>query len=366
MSFALRAVTKRYGLRTLALREATLDIRDQEFMVLYGPAGAGKSTMLNILAGITKPTAGDVLQDGVSVLGVPPERRNAAMAFENYALYSHLSVLENLAFPLRARGMGETEIKSRVHKMAGILGIGHVLDRRPGFLSGGQKQRVALGRAIIRPADIYLLDEPIGHLDAKLRHHMRAELKALAQDMKSTVVFTTTSSREALALADRMAVINNGRIQQTGTPQEIYRQPANAFVATFVGDPPMSLIQARVQTAGGVPMLVTPSGHILGEAPGALAIKGGDQRNWRIGVRSNEIRLVAPEGPGVIPGRVTSVEHLGYADIAIVDVDGDPVSITTRSDQRLRHGELVGLSFASSALHVFDGDRAVHHAAAGP
>lgn len=364
MSFALRAVTKRYGLRTLALREVDLDVRDHEFMVLYGPAGAGKSTMLNIFAGITKPTAGDVLQDGVSVLGVPPERRNAAMAFENYALYSHLSVFENLAFPLRARGALEPDIKSRVHKIADVLGIGHVLDRRPGFLSGGQKQRVALGRAIIRPADIYLLDEPIGHLDAKLRHRMRAELKALAQDMKSTVVFTTTSSREALALADRMAVINNGRIQQTGTPEEIYRQPANAFVATFVGDPPMSLIRARLQMAAGAPFLVTPSGHMLGAAPGPLAAAGGSQGGLRVGVRSNEIKLGPPDGPSVIPGRVTTVEHLGYADIAIVDVDGDAVSITTRSDQRLRHGELVGLSFASGALHVFDGERAIHHASA--
>jgi multiple sugar transport system ATP-binding protein len=362
MSFALRSVTKRFGLRTLALRDITLNVRDQEFIVLYGPAGAGKSTILNILAGITKPTSGDVLQDGRSVLGVPPERRNAAMAFENYALYSHLSVFENLAFPLRARGMAEADIKSRVSKISDVLGISHVLDRRPGFLSGGQKQRVALGRAIIRPADIYLLDEPIGHLDAKLRHRMRAELKALAQDMKSTVVFTTTSSREALGLADRIAIINGGRVHQIGTPEEVYRKPANAFVATFVGDPPMSLIRTRVRQEGGAILLVTLSGHVLGQAPPAIAPGVHGFGDLRVGVRSNEIRLVTPGGPGVIPGRVTTVEHLGYADIAIVDVDGDQVSITTRSDQRLSHGEMVGLSFGSGAIHVFDGDRAVYHA----
>lgn len=362
MSFALRSITKRFGLRTLALRDVTLDVRDQEFMVLYGPAGAGKSTMLNILAGITKPTSGDVLQDGRSVLGVPPERRNAAMAFENYALYSHLSVFENLAFPLRARGMADADIKSRVGKIAEVLGIGHVLDRRPGFLSGGQKQRVALGRAIIRPADIYLLDEPIGHLDAKLRHRMRAELKALAQDMKSTVVFTTTSSREALGLADRIAIVNGGRIHQIGTPEEVYRRPTNAFVATFVGDPPMSLIRARLRQEGGANVLETLSGHMLGEVSSGIATGIKGLGNLRVGVRSNEIRLVNPVGPGVILGRVTTVEHLGYADIAIVDVEGDQVSITTRSDKRLSHGETVGLTFGAGAIHVFDGDRAVHHA----
>src|SRR5690606_11845122 len=145
-----------------------LTVQDREFLVIYGPAGAGKSTLLNILAGITRPTSGDVLRNGVSILRVPPEKRDAAMAFENYALYSHLSVGENLAFPLKARGLGRAEVEERVRRISGILGISHLLERRPGFLSGGQRQRVALGRAIIRPADIYLLDEPVGHLDAKL------------------------------------------------------------------------------------------------------------------------------------------------------------------------------------------------------
>ena len=224
--YELRHVHKRYGLAKVALRKVDLVVSDREFLVLYGPAGAGKSTLLNILAGITRPTSGDVLRDGISVLGVPPEKRDAAMAFENYALYSHLSVGENLAFPLRARGMARAEIDARVKRFSDILGIGHLLDRRPGFLSGGQRQRVALGRAIIRPADIYLLDEPVGHLDAKLRHRIRAELKALAEDLRATVVFTTTSSREALALGDRVAVINHGRIEQIGTPADLYHRPA--------------------------------------------------------------------------------------------------------------------------------------------
>lgn len=362
MSFALCSVTKRYGLRTLALMDASIEIRDQEFMVVYGPAGAGKSTLLNILAGITRPTSGDVLQDGRSILGIPPERRNAAMAFENYALYSHLPVFENLAFPLRARGIADREVKSRVTKIAEVLGIGHVLERRPALLSGGQKQRVALGRAIIRPADIYLLDEPIGHLDARLRHRMRAELKALALDMKSTVVFTTTSSKEALGLGDRIAVVDRGRIQQIGTPAEVYAKPANAFVATFVGDPPMSLIQVRANASGDTMRLETARGHLLGSLPSSLAVGFSRAKALRVGVRSNEIRLTAPNESGAVPATVSTVEHLGYADISIVDVDGDQVSITTRPDQRLKHGEKVGLIFGSGALHVFAGEKALHHA----
>ena len=362
MSFGLQSVSKRYGLRTLAISNVSVEIRDHEFLVIYGPAGAGKSTILNILAGITKPTRGDVLQDGKSVVGVPPEKRNAAMAFENYALYSHLSVFENLAFPLRARGADEQEIKVRVKKIADVLGIGHVLEKRPALLSGGQKQRVSLGRAIIRPADIYLLDEPIGHLDAKLRHRMRAELKALAQDMKSTVAFTTTSSKEALGLADRILVLNQGRLQQVGTPQEVYSKPANAFVATFVGDPPMSLIKVGVLQKGSRLFLAASNGQFLGDVPEATGRKIKDAAKLRVGVRANALSLVEKHAVGAIQGTVASVEHLGYANIAVVDVGGDMISITTKVESRLKHGEQVGLLVKPEGIHVFDGELAIHHA----
>ena len=362
MTYELQSVRKRYGLRVLALRDVSLAIRSQEFLVVYGPAGAGKSTLLNILAGITTPTSGDVLRDGRSILHVPPERRDAAMAFENYALYSHLSVFENLAFPLRARGTSDGEVRQRVHKIAEVLGIGHVLERRPGFLSGGQRQRVALGRAIIRPADIYLLDEPIGHLDAKLRHRMRAELKALAQDLKATVVFTTTSSREALGLADRIAVLHRGTLRQVGTPAEVYHRPADDFVASFVGDPPMSLLSAEVEARGDTTVLRTSAGHAMGQVPAAALRDLDPKQAIRVGIRANRISLTQPGAPDGIPGQVTSVEHLGYADIAIVAVGEDQLSISVPSGQRLRHGEPVALKFAERALHVFLGQRAVHHA----
>lgn len=353
--YSFRDVHKRYGLRTVALRRINLDIESRDFFVLYGPAGAGKSTMLNVIAGITKPTSGDILRDGKSIVGLPPDRRDAAMAFENYALYSHLSVGENLGFPLRARGMGKTETEDRVKKIADTLEIGHLLDRRPGFLSGGQRQRVALGRAIIRPADIYLLDEPIGHLDAKLRHRMRAELKALAEELNATVVFTTTSSREALALADRMAVINEGRLEQVGTPSELYNAPANAFVASFVGDPPMSFMKVEAVSDGERARLVGHGGRTLGSAAANMAGSSG----LSVGLRADAIRFVNRDEAEAVPAHVRVIEHLGYSNIAVVDVGEDQLSVSLSADSPVRPGEELGLKIDPDALHLFRDEVAV-------
>ena len=360
MTYALENVWKRYGLMTLALKGINLDIADEEFLVIYGPAGAGKSSALSILAGIAQPSSGDVVKDGASILRVPPEKRNAAMAFENYALYSHLSVFENLAFPLRARHMPDHEVNERVRAMADMMGLTHVTERRPAFLSGGQRQRVALARAIIRPADIYLLDEPIGHLDAKLRHRMRAELKALALDRKSTVVFTTTSSREALALGDRVAVFNTGRLEQIGTPAEVYHQPANTFVATFVGDPPMSLLNVVPRQNGDRLDLMLPGGQAIGEAPASALGRVGEA--LQVGFRSREISLVSAGTADSVSGVVATTEQLGYSVIEVDGIADQRVSIPTPTDGSLHAGKTVGLKFDSSALHVFADERAVYHA----
>ncbi|RRD25491.1 ABC transporter ATP-binding protein [Brucellaceae bacterium VT-16-1752] len=350
-------VHKRYGLRTVALRKINLDIQKRSFFVLYGPAGAGKSTMLNLLGGITRPTSGDIQRDGVSLLPLPPERRDAAMAFENYALYSHLSVGENLAFPLKARKMSLAEVEDRVKRVSGMLGIGHLLDRRPGFLSGGQRQRVALGRAIIRPADIYLLDEPIGHLDAKLRHQMRAELKALAQDLNATVVFTTTSSREALALGDRIAVLNLGKLEQVGTPAELYHRPENAFVASFIGDPPMSFVSVRVTGEGKSVGLTSLAGEkIVSDEHFSRFSKLDD---LKAGFRAEAVSLGEAGKPGTIAGQVSVVEHLGYANIAVVNVGGDQVSISLPTTTSVRAGDRVGVAIDPGKFQLFQGEKAL-------
>ncbi|MCF1711126.1 ABC transporter ATP-binding protein [Tabrizicola sp. J26] len=353
--YALIDVHKRYGLRTVALRKLNLEIRHREFFVLYGPAGAGKSTILNLIAGLTKPTSGDISRDGVSIAHLPPERRGAAMAFENYALYSHLSVAENLAFPLRAAGLDRSEIESRVKRIASVLGIPHVLDRRPGFLSGGQRQRVALGRAIIRPADIYLLDEPIGHLDAKLRHRMRAELKALAVEMNATVVFTTTSSKEALALGDRVGILNSGRLEQVGTPAELYNSPANTFVASFVGDPPMSFLSVTARRSSDGVKLYNGDGQAIASAPfdvlGRTALKAG--------LRSNAIQLVDAQTSGALKGSVQVVEHLGHSNIAVIAAGGDSIQVSLPADRRLKPGEPVGMIIDPRQIHLFADERAL-------
>jgi multiple sugar transport system ATP-binding protein len=353
--YSLVDVHKRYGLRTVALRKLSLDIRPGEFFVLYGPAGAGKSTILNLLAGLTRPTSGDVRRNGASIVHLPPERRNAAMAFENYALYSHLSVAENLAFPLRAAGVKPAEVTARVKSIAGVLGIPHVLDRRPGFLSGGQRQRVALGRAIIRPADIYLLDEPIGHLDAKLRHRMRAELKALAVEMKATIVFTTTSSKEALALGDRVGILNAGRLEQVGTPADLYDRPANTFVASFVGDPPMSFLNVSTRAGDSGPVLVTGDGQVIGAAP--LSALG--RTGLKVGVRSTALTLVEPGRPETLAGQVEVLEHLGHSKIAVIAAGTDHIQVSLPADAALRPGEAVGLRIDPTRLHIFADETAL-------
>lgn len=358
----LRKVTRRFGLATMAVKGLDLAVQDREFLVLYGPAGAGKSTTLKMIAGIVRPTSGDIVKDGRSLLGVPPERRDMAMCFENYALYSHLSVFENLAFPLRARGTPETEIKTKVAKIAETLGIPHLLERRPGFLSGGQRQRVALGRAIIRPASAYLLDEPIGHLDAKLRHRMRAELKGMARDLASTIVLTTTSSREALALGDRIAVLDQGVLQQLGTPEEVYHRPANEFVASFVGDPPMSFLDATLESRAGAPALRLATGDLLPLGPGWAGGLAGNA--CRLGVRAAELSIAeAADDRHRLPVTVDQVELLGHVRVVRLLLGREPVAVVVPPERGLSPGQPLWLALDPERLHVFQNGRAVRHPA---
>ena len=246
----LESISKRYD-DTVAVNKLSLQVKDQEFLVIFGPAGAGKSTTLRLIAGVIKPSHGEIRFNGKSYTDVPPEHRNMSMVFENYALYSHMSVYDNMAFPLKARKMSATEIKKRITRMAEILQIEDLLERRPGFLSGGQRQRVALGRAMVREADIYLLDEPISHLDAKLRHLMRGEIKAMCSERAATVIYVTHDYKEAMSLSDRMLVLNKGKAMQLATPDEVYHQPAAEFVGAFLGDPSMNFLDADLLRENG-------------------------------------------------------------------------------------------------------------------
>lgn len=359
----LRNVTKRYGLTTLAVHNVSFEIRDHEFLVIYGPAGAGKTTSLRLIAGISQLTSGDILQNGRSIVGVAPENRNMAMAFENYVLYSHLTVRKNLSFPLEAKKFPQSEIDERINKYSRMLQISELLDRRPGFLSGGQRQRVALGRALIRPASVYLLDEPIGHLDAKLRNRLRGELKAMAMEMNATVVMVTTASREALAMGDRIAILRNGILEQIGTPHEIYNQPKNEFVASFVGEPPMSFIDVEPTSENcNLYFRIQGCDQIL-RAPRELAGNMDGRKNgYRIGVRASQVKMASQQDEIFnTPAQVYVVEPLGYCNVITARLGDGMVRVVVDPSIHPTVNENIWLSLDCNNIHVFNCEKAVCH-----
>src|SRR5499425_128792 len=246
---ALRDVVKRFD-NVEAVRQISLDIPDKEFVVLVGPSGCGKSTTLRMIAGLEEASGGDIYIGGEKVNDVPPKDRDIAMVFQNYALYPHMTVFENMSFGLRLRKVAKTEIRQRVEQAARILDITELLDRRPKQLSGGQRQRVAMGRAIVRNPKVFLFDEPLSNLDAKLRVQMRTEIKRVHQKVKTTTVYVTHDRVEAMTLADRVVVMNGGRIEQIGRPHELYHRPKTRFVAGFIGSPAMNFLPARLQPNG--------------------------------------------------------------------------------------------------------------------
>jgi multiple sugar transport system ATP-binding protein len=363
----LRGVTKKFG-NKVAVKNLSLQGIESEFIVVFGPAGAGKSTTLNLIAGILAPTEGEIYVNGFLMNGVPPEHRNMSMVFENYALYSHLTVFENLAFPLRARRLSETEIKQRVDEMAEVLQIADFLTRRPGFLSGGQRQRVALGRALIRDADVYLLDEPISHLDAKLRHRMRGELKAMCAKKEATVVHVTHDYREAMSLSHRMVVINKGEIMQFGTPDQIYHTPTNEFVASFVGEPPMSFLDVEYHEQNGLPVLAVKGSE---SQPASIAIEKEAalffrQRSipqvLRVGVRASDITIAtAQSGTHTVPAEVYVIETLGHRDIVTAKVGPHLVKVIAAAELTLRIKDTIWLDISPETYHLFGDQQAIAH-----
>jgi multiple sugar transport system ATP-binding protein len=350
---------------TFAVNNLNISCKQGEFLVIFGPAGAGKSTTLRLIAGILKPTAGQISFGGKNLNDVAPEHRNMSMVFENYALYSHLSVFDNIAFPLRAKKKSADEINRRVWEMAETLQIQPLLDRRPGFLSGGQRQRVALGRAMVREADVYLLDEPISHLDAKLRHRMRGQLKAMCSEREATVIHVTHDYREAMALSDRIAILNQGKLMQLGTPAEVFNQPANEFVASFFGDPPMNFIDVdyRAENGPGVFSSTRYDFTIASSPQIAKALQQFERSDTiRIGVRSNAITVESEIGDSQgIPAKVLSVETLGFRNILIAEVGESQIRVILPSGCTYQYGSTIKLNLDHDNLHVFVNEEAVYH-----
>lgn len=351
----LRNVTK-YFHKTLAVDNLNIICKEREFLVIFGPAGAGKSTTLRLIAGISPLNGGEVVFKGRNLNDIPPENRNMAMAFENYALYSHLSVFDNLAFPLRARKISRDEIKQRVHEMAELLQITPLLNRRPGFLSGGQRQRVALGRAIIRDADVYLLDEPISHLDAKLRHHMRRELKAICQQREATVIYVTHDYKEAMALSDRIVVLNKGKLMQIGTPYEIYHRPANEFVASFLGDPPMNFLDAEVLTDDSRDYLLIGALRVsIDETLTNKIHQKSPSGQVRLGARATDL-TISPTKTDVcsVPVEVYVVETFGYRNIVSCRVErGGLVQSVATPELEFNIRETAWIKLTQHEMHLF-------------
>jgi multiple sugar transport system ATP-binding protein len=353
----LQHLSRRYR-EVTAVDSLDLEILDKEFVVLLGPSGCGKTTTLNLIAGLDTPTNGHILFDGRPIEHVPPEKRNVAMVFQNFALYPHKTVYQNIAFPLRMGGVARAEIDARVRAAAKLLHIGELLNRRPHELSGGQRQRVALGRAAVRNPFVFLFDEPLAALDAKLRGEMRVEIKKLHERLGSTFIYVTHDQVEALTMADRIAVMDGGKLHQFGTPDEVYRRPANISVARFIGSPSMNLITGRLIEGAGTFMFQGLHLTIPLDDAMAAAVRVR-QGTLTLGVRPEGLSINSIGLPLRGEGRVYAVEPLGsdqFVDVAYGGGDGaERIKVRARPDARFRVGDAISLNASPAEIYLFDG-----------
>jgi len=326
------------------LRGIDLEVGDGEFVALVGPSGCGKSTLLRLIAGLEVATSGTLVIGEKDVTALPPKERDVAMVFQNYALYPHLTVRNNMGFSLKLRGAAKAEIERKVVDAAAILGLDALLDRYPGQLSGGQRQRVATGRAIVRDPKLFLFDEPLSNLDAKLRVQMRTEIKALHQRLRNTMIYVTHDQIEAMTLADRIVVMQAGRIEQKGAPLDLYDRPANAFVAGFLGSPAMNFIKGQIRDGA----IVTNDGMAL--PGGSLAAGANEGREVLWGARPEAI-VPAPEG---FSGRIEVVEPTGPDTQLLVRVAGAPLVVLLRSRTSAVTGEVMTFDIDPADIHLFD------------
>jgi multiple sugar transport system ATP-binding protein len=347
-------VSKRYG-DVLAVNDLNLEIQDGEFMVLVGPSGCGKTTSLRMIAGLEEISSGTLKIGDRVVNDVAPKDRDIAMVFQSYALYPHMSVYDNLAFGLKLRKVKKPEIDRRVKEAAGILDLGKLLTRKPKELSGGQRQRVALGRAIVREPAVFLMDEPLSNLDAKLRVATRAEIARLHQRLKTTIVYVTHDQVEAMTMGDRIAVMSEGLLQQVGAPQELYDHPVNRFVAGFIGSPSMNFAEVTVNGQGGEAKL-EGNGMILPVPPRYReAIGPTTDRKLILGFRPEHLEINEVGGDYVhIEARADVVEYLGNEELLHVNLGGQDVVAIVDAENRVRPGDIVKLAFPLSKLHLFD------------
>ncbi len=363
-SVKLTNVKKVYGKDTVAVQDFNLDIADKEFIVFVGPSGCGKSTTLRMIAGLEDISDGTIEIDGVVVNDMQPRDRDIAMVFQNYALYPHLTVFENMAFSLRLKKVPNDEVYVRVTKAAEILGITEYLTRKPRALSGGQRQRVAIGRAMVRDSKVFLLDEPLSNLDAKLRNQMRAEIILLRQKIDTTFVYVTHDQTEAMTLGDRIVIMKDGFVQQVGTPTEVFDMPDNLFVAEFVGAPKMNTFRTTLACENGK-YFVTPYGvkiEVTGKKAKLLAEKNISGGEIILGVRPEHFVMADKNNPAAISCRIVVNEMMGSElHLHVVEDNGDKLIVripTMVLDDETRnslvHGETIYVTFNSKVMHFFD------------
>ncbi len=350
-------VTKQFG-EVKAVNDLSLDVKDREFLVLVGPSGCGKTTALRLLAGLEDITAGNILIGDRVVNDVAPKDRDIAMVFQSYALYPHMSVYDNMAFGLKLRKMKRPDIDKRVKEAAEILGIGHLLDRKPKQLSGGQRQRVAVGRAIVREPKVFLFDEPLSNLDAKLRVQTRAQISKLHQRLATTFIYVTHDQTEAMTMASRIAVMKDGILQQIGTPQELYDHPGNMFVGGFIGSPAMNFFDAAVKQMDGKIGLDTGSFQVPAPSEAANALKSRAGQPIILGIRPEDIHDAQFVPPGITGGQLSAVtevvEPMG-SEIYLNLVSGDqPFVARVDARSQARPGTKTDLAFDVNKIHLFD------------
>jgi multiple sugar transport system ATP-binding protein len=344
----LKEIYKKYG-KTTAVQNCSFKVNNSEFVTLVGPSGCGKSTTLSIIAGLEEPTSGEIYIDGKLSNNISPSKRDIAMVFQSYALYPHMSVKENIGFSLKVRGLNKKEIIRRVGEAAAFLGLGPLLERKPGELSGGQKQRVALGRALVREPKLFLLDEPLSNLDAKLRSQMRADLKILFTDIKGTVVYVTHDQLEAMTLSDRLIVMKDGIIQQSGLPDEVYERPNNLFVAGFIGSPIMNFIEVNIVND----ILYSDGIELLLEKQQIEMIRFyGIKDKYILGIRPQNISISREKSK--INFVVEVIEDAGSEYIVHLKNGQNRICLITEKNIKPSRGERMFLKFNKKRLHLFD------------
>jgi multiple sugar transport system ATP-binding protein len=347
---SIRQLTKNFG-PVSVIDGLDLEIADREFTVLVGPSGCGKSTTLRMIAGLEDVSGGEIWIGDREVSGLDPKDRDIAMVFQDYALYPHMNVAKNMSFALRLARLPKAEIDARVGRVAEMLSISHLLERKPAALSGGQRQRVAMGRALVRDASVFLFDEPLSNLDAKLRGQMRAELALMRRRVEKNMIYVTHDQVEAMTLADRIVVMHQGKIQQQGSPQELYKRPANRFVAGFIGSPPMNFLKAEVTDEGGT-LMARGAGFALAlPAARHAALKG---RAVELGIRPSAFRLTQQSGGNAVDLEVLVSEYVGAQSVLVCECGGVRVLVEVGSDEPLPAQGRLRFAVEPEAIHLFD------------